>query len=168
MTLIAAFVEDGCPILMGDLLTSAPGTSSLGNLPIWRRPDLNIEVEGGLRLTGLAQKVVIVSDRLCLAWTGPVHLADSLLRYLREAELANPAGSLVEVFQAYPLRDYGDLEMVAFAYEVGGWRTFHSPAMVTMEYGPFKSLGCGDKSYLSQSMMLASFTKPRKLAASLS
>ena len=31
-----------------------------------------------------------------------------------------------------------------------------------------KTLGCGDNFYLSQSMMLASFTKPRKFAASLS
>lgn len=151
MTLIAAFIEDECPVLMGDLVTSAPGTNSLRSLPIWQRPDLNIEVEGGLRLAGLAQKVVIVSDRLCVAWTGPVHRANSLLRYLREAELANPAGSLVEVFQGYPAHDFGDLEMVAIGYEPGGWRTFYSPAMVTMEYGPFKSLcigGSGTSAFL--------------------
>jgi len=47
----------------------------------------------------------------------------------------------------------------------------HIPPPSGIPFDSFKTgnaLGCGDKSYLSQSMMLASFTKPRKLAASLS
>jgi len=49
-----------------------------------------------------------------------------------------------------------DVEIISF-----GFPPLYSVA------GP-EGLGCGDNSYLSQSMMLASFTKPRKLAASLS
>ena len=67
MTLIASFYEDGCPVLFGDLLTSGPGDQSLNELPFWQRTDVNIEVEGGSRLLGTAQKVVVISDRLCLA-----------------------------------------------------------------------------------------------------
>jgi hypothetical protein len=65
MTLIVSYLEDGCPILLGDLLISGRGEQSLNELPFWQRPDLNIEVEGGRRLVATAQKVVVVSDRLC-------------------------------------------------------------------------------------------------------
>lgn len=146
MTLVAAFLDNGCPVLLGDLLTSAPTaspTETLVSVPLARRLDHNVPVDGGYKLVGLTQKVVIVSDRLCVAWTGPVWRADALLRYLRSAEQRDPNGSLIELFQSYPREDYGDLEMVAYAFEPGGWRWFTSPEMDSMEYGPFKTLCVG-------------------------
>lgn len=146
MTLVAGFLDHGCPVLFGDLITSVPanlGTKTLTNLPLAGRLDLNVAVEGGYKLFGLTQKVVIVSDRLCVAWTGPAWRADALLRRLREVEQRNPTGSLIEFFHSYPRESYGDLEMVAYVYEPGGFRWFTSPEMVKMEYGPFNLLCVG-------------------------
>jgi hypothetical protein len=148
MTLVAGFIEDGCPILIGDLLTSAPGEfvpgdRSLESRPIWRGPNVNISVDHGYRLVGLEQKVVIVSDRLCMAWTGRALYASALLKYLRAAERASPEGSLIELFRAYPREDYRDLEFVAFAREQDRFLSWTSPGMVMMEYPPFQNVCVG-------------------------
>ncbi len=148
MTLIASFYEDGCPVLFGDLLTSGPGDQSLNELPFWQRTDVNIEVEGGSRLLGTAQKVVVISDRLCLAWAGPVFRAEAFIRHLREAEKTNPSGSLIGVFFSYPEEDRRGLEFVAYAREGEGFRHFHT--VPPIELGPFTQLrydGSGGRAF---------------------
>ena len=160
MTLVASFCEDGCPVLFGDLLTSGSGERSLSALPFWQRSDLNIEVKGGLRILGTAQKVVVISDRLCLIWTGAVIEAEAFIRHLRAAEESNPDRSLVDVFNSYPAEDRKRLEFVAYAREGDAFRQFST--VPSIELGPFKQLryeGSGGPAFYDTISDL-NFTRP--------
>lgn len=81
MTLIAGFLKDGCPILMGDLLLSA-------------RDDSNTEIvfptigkifnehlsKGEYRPISFCQKVNLLSPKLAVAWTGTKRHAENFMR----------------------------------------------------------------------------------------
>jgi len=85
MTLIAGFSVATLPVLIGDLLLSGPEDPNRSvSLPTIG-DSLNVFPKGsGFTITGLTQKVNILSDRLMVAWAGRRYIAESILRELRE------------------------------------------------------------------------------------
>jgi hypothetical protein len=86
MTLIARFSIREAPIVVGDVLLSSERKTGLRtNLPLVG--DINqILANQGLRFeVSFAQKVNILSDRLVVAWAGPMDQAERALRVLSNA-----------------------------------------------------------------------------------
>lgn len=71
MTVIAAFRPQGCPTLFGDLLLSGPERLD-ARVSIPTVGDVrNFYPEGsGWSITGLQQKIVLISDNCAIAWAG--------------------------------------------------------------------------------------------------
>ncbi|WP_313169406.1 hypothetical protein [Massilia oculi] len=84
MTLIAGYIINSCPVLLGDvLLSSSRSTGSSISLPSWHT-DLKSPAEGDLKIVGMVQKVNIISDQACFAWAGSHIQAKVFARSLRE------------------------------------------------------------------------------------
>ena len=72
MTIIAAFGINGCPIVFGDLLVTGPASAKGGKKVSVPAVGYVHEFFGasGWTVTGLHQKVTIISDNCVLAWAG--------------------------------------------------------------------------------------------------
>lgn len=72
MTLIAAWAEAGTPILLGDLLISAPGQFEGRHYSLPTRDDVDeiLPSEWGIRIVDTRQKVYKISDSFAVAWAG--------------------------------------------------------------------------------------------------
>jgi len=83
MTLIAGYIINSCPVLLGDVLLSSPlsGGPSI-SLPSWHK-DSKHPGENDLRIVGMVQKVNIISDQVCFAWAGSHIQAKMFSRSLR-------------------------------------------------------------------------------------
>lgn len=84
MTLIAAFEpEPAAPILIGDLLLSGPtGSGRPISTPLVHDPN-SLRLGSTSELVGTTQKIVLLSDQVCVAWAGNYLHARSFLRYLQ-------------------------------------------------------------------------------------
>jgi len=71
MTLIASFHLDGIPALLGDLILSGPEMPDK-KISIPSIGDINqvFPKGSGWSITGLTQKVIIISDKCAIAWSG--------------------------------------------------------------------------------------------------
>lgn len=71
MTAIAIFTVAGCPVLLGDLIVSGPEEPSRTvGIPTIGRVTNFFPKGSGWTITGLAQKVTIISDECAIAWAG--------------------------------------------------------------------------------------------------
>jgi hypothetical protein len=86
VTLIASFSIDHQPVLIGDLVLSGPewsGSSTVGIPTIG--DSRNIFPEGsGFVISGITQKVNILSENLMIAWAGRAFVAKTLLKDLAD------------------------------------------------------------------------------------
>ena len=101
MTLIAGFFKDECPILMGDLLVSAPDNSDTEIVfPTIGKISNKHLSNGKYRPTRLCQKVNLLSPKLAIAWAGTKIYAGCFMREIIAANLHNnpTRDSLREVF----------------------------------------------------------------------
>jgi len=91
LTLIAAFTIDGIPILIGDLLISAPSITT----PEVRVPTVGDIAPlfptglGGRAISGLDQKLNIIGDNIAIAWAGSRIQAKYALKKLIERNQQN-------------------------------------------------------------------------------
>ena len=84
MTLIAAFISDGIPVLLGDLVISGPErTGAKTALPMVGELTNVFPVGSGWSITEMRQKVAVLSDDLVLGWAGSVVAARTLIEELR-------------------------------------------------------------------------------------
>lgn len=83
MTLIAQLFIRGAPIIVGDILLSTDVRTGLRtDLPLVGNINQLLAERGLSFEVGFAQKVNILSDRLVVAWSGPVDEAERALRIL--------------------------------------------------------------------------------------
>jgi len=84
MTLIAAFISDGIPVVLGDLVISGPErTDAKLGLPTVGELTNVFPVGSGWSITHIRQKVAVLSDDLVVAWAGNVVAARTLIEELR-------------------------------------------------------------------------------------
>src|ERR1700685_3391414 len=82
MTVIATFSVGGWPILLGDILLSGPRNDEV-SVPSIHLPN-KIDFAGkAASVSGICQKLEIVSDQLCVGWAGRAIEARSFGNHLR-------------------------------------------------------------------------------------
>ena len=99
MTLIAAQVINGIPIILGDLLLTRERGGNSPNvncIPTIKRANEHLSSHGEMRIVGLSQKINIVSKNVCIAWSGAKYQASSVGRVRPQA-----------VTRLFPLSGYG-------------------------------------------------------------
>lgn len=86
MTLIASYVVNGIPILLGDLLISRDSSGADTPISTPSVHDVNSQIEhpNSLQIIGMCQKVNLVSDRICVLWSGRKIEAQGFIRYLHK------------------------------------------------------------------------------------
>lgn len=122
MTLIASYVLNSHPIIIGDLLLTrnASGAEASTQIPSIR--DINKELRGKreISVVGLRQKVNLVSENFCVAWTGSFIHAKSLIQSFREATQGQVISEeqYNDILNSVPLEDTHGVEMLTYHYDV--------------------------------------------------
>jgi hypothetical protein len=135
MTLIAGFSIDNQPVLIGDLVLSGPEWSGSSNVDIPTIGDSqNIFPEGsGFVISGITQKVNVLSENLMIAWAGGAFVAKTLLKDL--ASQIPPQGLTFSGLQQFldrfrQSKEKNDLQLIgcitegqaALSFTLGGER----------------------------------------------
>ncbi|TLS77265.1 hypothetical protein FE236_03735 [Mariprofundus erugo] len=123
MTLIAAMRINEIPIILGDLLISRETMGdSPPNVSIPSRHQVNsfLGRNSELQIVGLSQKVNIIAENFCLAWTGRKYQARSLIRHLHEQCRGRrvTVRQFSELLDQYPADQMSDLQCIAYLYDV--------------------------------------------------
>ncbi|MBU1214781.1 MAG: hypothetical protein KKF58_01915 [Gammaproteobacteria bacterium] len=124
MTLIAAQVINGIPIILGDLLLTREQGGDDPNvncIPTIKRANEHLSPHGEMRVVGLSQKVNIVSRNVCIAWSGAKYQASALIRHLREhwGEGEVSEEEFNECLDGYPKEEINDIHVIAYLYDKG-------------------------------------------------
>jgi hypothetical protein len=91
MTSIAGFSIEKRPVLIGDLMLSGPELSQRSLSIPTIGDSRNVFPEGsGTVLTGLIQKVNVLSDNFMIAWAGRAFVARTVIRELNELASREP------------------------------------------------------------------------------
>lgn len=98
MTVVAAFAIGGFPLLFGDLLLTGPTSGRVVAVPAQGEVQ-NFFGESGWSISGLRQKVCVLSDSFAVAWAGSWLGARVAIAELRCRALAGPLS--VEVATEY-------------------------------------------------------------------
>ena len=127
MTLIVGYTINCCPVLLGDVLLSQqkPVGGDI-SVPTWHNDQLAPR-ENPLRMTGLVQKINIISDHVCMAWAGSHIRAQTIARELRDhvAQHGANAAKLGAFLNTYDRADLRDLESIIYVVEDGILKPFH-------------------------------------------
>jgi hypothetical protein len=108
MTLIAGFMKNGCPILMGDLLISnVPDTNDELVIPTLAKISSNDFKKSIYKPSGLSQKVNLLSPKLALAWSGSLLDAKMFMGQVMGAGLPNNPSreSILDIYNDLSPRD---------------------------------------------------------------
>ncbi len=138
MTLIAAFVFGGCPIILGDALISKETYEEGVEVSIPTIHMVNQAIVGNKALTvcGSRQKVNLISEKLCVAWSGSYIYAKSFMNYLREhaSRATITADEYNLILDSYPAEDLGDLCLISYFYDGKGfWRRDRNAPMFDLD-----------------------------------
>lgn len=88
MTAIVAFFANELPIVIGDILLSGPERSTDVNIPTIGDTSLVFPAGSGYAITGIAQKVAVLSPDLVVAWAGHAVAARTVISELRQRILS--------------------------------------------------------------------------------
>lgn len=78
MTLIAGYIINSCPVLIGHVLVSNPkGKGESISTPTWHEAEE--AQQGSLQIINMVQKVNTVHDQACFAWAGSYYQAALLM-----------------------------------------------------------------------------------------
>lgn len=124
MTSILAFEISNAPILVADLLLTADKKGA-NNSKIPLIDDLKYIVPSDAKFSvvGTKQKLVILNGIICVAWSGRLIFARSLLKYLETLEIEQDGvkhQKFAEFMSNYPKEDLGDLEFIIYARDPSG------------------------------------------------
>lgn len=125
MTLIASFAINGIPVFIGDLLISREsgnGDQSVST-PSVHKINLQNKKPNSLRIVGMSQKVNLVSDKICVLWSGTKYKAQGFIRYLRNSCGEGPLtyDQFNQLVDGYPIENSSDLNLIVYFY---GDKTF--------------------------------------------
>jgi hypothetical protein len=113
MTLIAGYIINSCPVLLGDVLLSNPkGFGTSISTPSWHTTDESPAIQ----IVNLVQKVNIVHNQACFAWAGSYIQARVFATALREHLESNDLDDkkMIEFFHSFEPSDYSDLACIIY------------------------------------------------------
>jgi hypothetical protein len=140
MTLVAAVEILNVPLVFGDILISAPGERPAVAIPT--RPDAGQFVAPtGYSIAGVRRKVVLLHDRLAVAWARNEMGARRLVKELRGFVGAGGVqrGGLFDWLRRYPSQGRGvQCELVGWIVDDEGGAAFHwgSDGTFSVDQGP--------------------------------
>jgi hypothetical protein len=127
MTVIAAFNVQGCPILFGDLLLTAEADPDHRMVAVPALGDVRDFFEGsGWTVSGLAQKVVLVSASCVVAWAGSWIAAKLVVSQLREmaGDKVLTADFILSFLQQHPDLQQHPISLIGYVREERGIKPF--------------------------------------------
>ncbi|HXE37666.1 MAG TPA: hypothetical protein VN639_04260 [Azonexus sp.] len=127
MTVIAAFNVQGCPIVFGDLLTTAETEPGDRIVAVPALGDVRDFFEGsGWTITGLAQKVVIISQSCVVAWAGSWIAAKLVISQLRKmsSDTTLTADGILSFLQQHPDLQQHPISLTGWVREERGLKPF--------------------------------------------
>ena len=101
MTLVAKFSLDGRPVLLGDLMLSCVDDGrdyKPFSTPLHLDPNREVRRRSPYMVAGLTQKVIVLSPRLAVAWSGLMSQAEYPIKNLGE-HFANVGCSVTELVE---------------------------------------------------------------------
>jgi hypothetical protein len=119
MTLIAATRVEGIPVLLGDLLLTAPAKTGVRSFhPVQPHVAARLPQYTGVRVAGAARKAILINDYLALGWTGSYFSAGAVLKSLSH-EFGSRHTNYAELqsFLSTQVQYQGD----TFAVHLVGW-----------------------------------------------
>jgi hypothetical protein len=122
MTLIAAQVVNGIPIILGDLLITVDrGDSHFNTISIPTVDNVNryLEPHGSRRVVGISQKINLVARNVCVAWSGSKLQASMLIRHLYDQwnDKDVTEEMFVRTLDKYPRENSGEIKVIAYLYD---------------------------------------------------
>jgi hypothetical protein len=129
MTLIAGYIKNSCPVLLGDVLLSIPkGKGASISTPSWHH--VEEAQQEPLQIVNMVQKVNIVHDHACFAWAGSYVQARVFATALRTHLQANDLddAKMMEFFKTFDKEDYDGLDCIIYTVHNGILKRFHRNA----------------------------------------
>lgn len=129
MTLIAGYIINSCPVLIGDVLVSNPkGKGESISTPTWHEAEE--AQQGPLQIVSMVQKVNIVHDHACFAWAGSYYQARVFARALRAHLEVNDLdeAKMNEFFKSFDKSDYDDLDCIIYTIDKGLLKRYYRTA----------------------------------------
>jgi hypothetical protein len=154
MTLIAAFTVNNIPVILGDIMISNPvhGGDVEVSMPSVGDANKLISSHSELRVVGLIQKVNLVSEQVCIAWSGSFVHARLFLKYMRNHCNAKRL-SIAEyngVIDGYPGEDLGDISIISYFHDGHGFgrRYLNAPLFDLDGFTDLQAAGSGTKAFI--------------------
>jgi hypothetical protein len=126
MTLIAGYIINSCPVLLGDVLVSNPkGKGESISTPTWHEAEE--AQQGPLQIVRMVQKVNIVHDHACFAWAGSYLQARVFATALRAHLEVNDLdeAKMNEFFKSFDKSDYDDFVCIIYTLDKGILKRYH-------------------------------------------
>lgn len=154
MTLIAAFTVNNIPVILGDIMISNPvhGGDVETSMPSVSDVNKLICNHTKLRVVGLIQKVNLVSEQVCIAWSGSYVHARLFLKYMR-SHCKGKRLSLAEydrVIDGYPGEDLGDISIISYFHGGHGFgrRYLNAPLFDLDGFSDLQAAGSGTPAFI--------------------
>jgi hypothetical protein len=152
MTLVAAMFPNEYPILIGDIIVSS-GHAVSNPVFVPTVGKVQVSSDASASIIGLRQKTAIVSENLCVAWSGSSMEARTAIRELKEHFGTSPV--LIDELFAFLRRanfsEFNDLSLVGFVrndqlISSFGWR---STDVNIGKFGNCHIAGSGTNSFIT-------------------
>lgn len=161
MTLIASFVVNNIPVILGDVMISNPvhGGDVEISMPSVGNVNKLISSHTELRVVGLIQKVNLVSEQVCIAWSGSFVHARLFLKYMRSHCKAKRL-SLADynrIVDGYPGEDLGDISVISYFHDGQGFgrRYLNAPLFDLDGFTDLQAAGSGTTAFIQSLEALA-------------
>lgn len=124
MTLIASFVTNGIPIIIGDLLVSneiGVGDDDFST-PTIHNVNKHIKDRGLLRVSGITQKV-LTTGKICMACAGGYYHARELISHIHNQcnEKNITSVQYNSILDNYPICDLKNINVISYFYDGKGF-----------------------------------------------
>jgi hypothetical protein len=164
MTVIAAFELDGHVAMFGDLLTTGLTPQSRPSASVPAVGDVtDFFGDSGWSILGLAQKVVIVTDHLVVAWTGWWVDARVVIAELRELTAGRRIGpaELIAFLQNHPDLRRGRTEFIVLIEHEGEIATLCTPNAEHIDSAIGRAVAAGSGTWHLRELMHQGRAPPR-------
>ena len=162
MTLIASFEYQHTPVLLGDVLITSPASPSIkeASAPLVHSPNRILGISSQRHVTSLRQKVAILHDQVCLAWTGSLFHVQRFAEYVRSFLVSRSSIGYDELRLAidkYPRKDIeGHFDFIIYVWHGSGWSYFST--LMPFDLDPLSQVrvgGTGTEHFISKIEQIA-------------
>jgi hypothetical protein len=173
MTLISIISPNDFPVLLGDLLISAPASNDgrRVSLPSFISETRSEELtNGSFSIVGLSQKVAVINDYLAVAWSGSKIAAKGVLTDLKENVPPTPMTSddFFKYLDSLNYKETTELSLIGLAIDAEGKIHRFAQNHKLVKYDPLNKIyvaGSGADDFVSH--LLESFPEDFKTSGEM-